>query len=168
MEKVNWKVEGMSCSNCALTINKYLEKKGLQDIRVSLTGDLSFEINGNLTKSEIEKGIEALGYKVAHEQELNEGPAKRTINKYLRYLLICLPFTLVLMMHMFEKWTHWHVLMNPWVQLGLCVPVYVTGMQFFGRSALQSLRNGLPNMNVLIAIGATASFAYSLAGTILN
>ncbi|MDT9121446.1 hypothetical protein RSW84_28780, partial [Escherichia coli] len=39
---------------------------------------------------------------------------------------------------------------------------------FFGRSAWKSLRNGLPNMNVLIAIGATASFVYSLYGTLTN
>lgn len=28
MEKVVWKVEGMTCTNCALTINQYLQKKG--------------------------------------------------------------------------------------------------------------------------------------------
>ena len=27
MEKVDWTVEGMTCSNCALTISKYLEKR---------------------------------------------------------------------------------------------------------------------------------------------
>ena len=36
------------------------------------------------------------------------------------------------------------------------------------RQALKSLRNGIPNMNVLIAIGATAAFAYSFTGTLLN
>ncbi len=59
-------------------------------------------------------------------------------------------------------------LMDPWVQLTLCLPVYLTGMSFFGRSAIYSIRNGLPNMNVLIAIGATAAFLYSLAGTIFG
>ena len=41
-------------------------------------------------------------------------------------------------------------------------------MDFFGRSALKSLRNGIPNMNVLIALGATAAFIYSLTGTLLD
>jgi Cu+-exporting ATPase len=41
-------------------------------------------------------------------------------------------------------------------------------MQFFGRSAVKSLLNGLPNMNVLIALGAVASFVYSLTGTLLG
>ena len=58
--------------------------------------------------------------------------------------------------------------MNPWVQLALCLPVYIVGMSFFGSSAIKSLRNGIPNMNVLIALGATAAFVYSLIGTLLN
>ncbi len=41
-------------------------------------------------------------------------------------------------------------------------------MNFFGRSAVNSIRNGLPNMNVLIAIGATAAFLYSLGGTVFG
>jgi Cu+-exporting ATPase len=63
---------------------------------------------------------------------------------------------------------HIHWLMDPWVQLGLTIPVFITGMSFFGKSAWKSLRNGIPNMNVLIAIGAAASFIYSLYGTLTN
>ena len=69
------------------------------------------------------------------------------------------------MLHMIPG-LHIHWLMNPWVQLSLTLPVYIVGMSFFGRSAWKSLRNGLPNMNVLIAVGATASFVYSLYGTL--
>jgi Cu+-exporting ATPase len=72
------------------------------------------------------------------------------------------------MLHMFDKWVHIHWLMNPWVQLGLCLPVYIVGMDFFGRSAIKSIRNRMPNMNVLVAIGATAAFVYSLTGALLN
>ena len=69
------------------------------------------------------------------------------------------------MLHMIPG-LHIHWLMNPWLQLGLTIPVYIVGMDFFGRSAWKSLRNGLPNMNVLIALGATAAFVYSLYGTL--
>jgi Cu+-exporting ATPase len=58
--------------------------------------------------------------------------------------------------------------MNPWIQLAICIPVYIVGMGYFGVSAVKSLRRGIPNMNVLIAIGATAAFVYSLIGTIGN
>ena len=92
--------------------------------------------------------------------------AKGLINKHLRYSIICLPFTAILFLH--EIWPGLQWLMNPWVQLALCLPVYITGMHFFGRSALKSLRKGRPNMNVLIAVGATAAFLYSLSGTLMG
>ena len=38
MEKVEWKVEGMTCTNCALTINQYLKKEGLSDVKVNFIG----------------------------------------------------------------------------------------------------------------------------------
>jgi Cu+-exporting ATPase len=69
---------------------------------------------------------------------------------------------------MIDKWIPIHWLMNPWVQLSLCVPVYIVGMSFFGKSAWKSIRNRMPNMNVLVAVGATAAFAYSLYGTLIG
>ncbi|MBS1597462.1 MAG: cadmium-translocating P-type ATPase [Bacteroidetes bacterium] len=168
METINWKVEGMTCSNCALTINKYLEKKGMQHVKVSFAGgDVSFETKEDSATQELKKGIEDLGYKVVDDSVANTKTA-RPLNKFLRYLLICLPFTLILMLHMFNGWLHWHWLMNPWLQLTLCLPVYIVGMSFFGKSAIKSIGNGMPNMNVLISIGATAAFLYSLVGTLLN
>ena len=48
MEKIQWKVDGMDCSNCALTIRRYLEKQGMEDVKVNFaTGDVSFDMNGH-------------------------------------------------------------------------------------------------------------------------
>src|SRR5262249_8290322 len=60
---------------------------------------------------------------------------------------------------------HIHALMNPYVELALTIPVFIVVMDFFGRSALRSLMKVIPNMNVLIALRATAAFVYSLYGT---
>jgi len=169
MEIVNWKVEGMTCSNCALTISKYLKKQGLENIKVNpIDGDVSFATEKEIKPDKIAKGIEGLGYKVLHNEAAQGTTDKQPMNRFLRYFLICLPFTLVLMLHMLDGFIHIHWLMNPWIQLALCVPVYIIGMNFFGRSAVKSLQNGMPNMNVLVALGATAAFAYSLSGTLLN
>src|SRR5258708_24688461 len=153
METINWKVEGMSCSTCALTIGKYLEKKGLHNIKVSLaSGDVSFDTSGQLDGQQIRKGIHDLGYTVVKEEAPGAKP-KKHLNRHLRYLLLCLPFTGVLLLHMAGDavpFHHW--LIHPWVQFFLCLPVYVTGMHFFGRSAIKSIFNGLPNMNMLIAL----------------
>ena len=69
MEKVEWKVDGMDCTNCALTITRYLQKEGQKEVKVNfIGGDVSFEMNGSISKEQLAKGIEDLGYKVASEQ----------------------------------------------------------------------------------------------------
>lgn len=171
MKTVNWKVEGMTCSNCALTIHKYLEKEGMKDVKVSLaSGDVSFGINGSNTSNQIVKGVESLGYTVHEEENGEAAPVKkkRFFSNHKQRFLFCLIFTAPLMLHMLDKWVHIHWLMNPWLQLALCLPVFIVGMDFFGRSAIKSIRNGMPNMNVLVAIGATAAFVYSLIGILFN
>jgi Cu+-exporting ATPase len=165
---VNWKVDGMTCSNCALTVQQYLTGEGLENVQVNLMGgEVSFDTNGK-NEQQLIKGIESLGYTVQNG-ELPGGPKrKRLFTSHKQRFLFCLIFTLPLMMHMLDKWVHIHLLMNPWVQLGLCLPVYIVGMDFFGRSAIKSIRNRMPNMNVLVTIGATAAFVYSLTGALMN
>src|SRR4030095_743776 len=167
MENVQWKVEGMTCANCALTIHKYLEKEGLKEVKVNaIGGDVSFELNGEQTKEQLAKGIQALGYSVTGDKE-TPAEKRKILSTPLERFWFCLPFTVLLMLHMIPG-VHIHFLMNPWVQLALCLPVYLVGMSFFGKSAIQSVRNGMPNMNVLIALGATAAFVYSLYGTLVG
>ncbi len=169
MQTVQWKVDGMTCANCALTIRKYLENQGQQNVKVNpIDGDVSFDLVNAAAPEKLIKGIEGLGYGV--HLDSNAGSTRPTplLHNHLRRFLFCLPFTLVLMMHMFDAWFHLHWLMNPWIQLAICMPVYYVGMSFFGRSAIKSLRNGIPNMNVLIAVGATAAFVYSLIGTLMG
>jgi len=168
MDTIQWKVEGMDCSNCALTIHKYLEKQGGKNVKVNFaTGDVSFDINGAATEEKLAKGINDLGYAVKDPALSHPGHETKAgfLTTHLQRFWICLPFTLVLMLHMIPG-IHWHWLMNPWLQLALTLPVYIIGMSFFGKSAYKSVVNGMPNMNVLIAIGASAAFIYSLYGTV--
>lgn len=167
MEKVQWKVEGMDCSNCALTIRKYLEKEGMKNVKVNFAnGDVLFDTSEDFTKEEIAKGIHGLGYTVVNMQTaLSE--KKPFLATHLQRFLFCLPFTLILMLHMIPG-IHFEWLMNPWINLALCIPVYFTGMKYFGKSAWKSIRNGIPNMNVLITLGSTAAFVYSLAASLMG
>ena len=171
MEKVDWKVDGMTCSNCALSISKYLGKEGAKEIKVnSIDGAVSFLVTNELSLPSIKKGIGSLGYTVlqqnGHGQEYSNSGTFLSTNK--KRFFFCLPFTLVLMLHMVDRWVHIPWVMNPWVQMALCLPVFLVGMWYFGRSALKSIMGGMPNMNVLIALGTLAAFVYSLAGAILN
>ena len=175
MEKIDWKVEGMTCSNCALSVNKYLQKEGAQDVKVNpIDGAVSFTNTLEKPLEIIKKGIGTLGYKVveAHAHGPHHGHDHSSDSSFLgsnkKRFLFCLPFTLVLMLHMVDNWIHIHWLMNPWIQLALCMPVFLVGLWYFGRSAFKSVIGGMPNMNVLITLGAVASFAYSLTGAILG
>lgn len=168
MENIQWKVEGMTCANCALTIRKYLENKGQTNIKVNpIDGDVHFDTKGDISLDQLAKGIENLGYAV-NKDESAEKKKSGFLQTHLQRFLFCLPFTLVLMLHMFQSVLHLHFLMISWVQLLICLPVYIVGMLFFGKSGWQSLINKIPNMNVLVALGATAAFGYSLSGTIFN
>jgi len=171
METVQWKVEGMDCNTCAINIHKYLEKQGMKNVKVNYaTGDVIFEANAGFTKEKISSGIKGLGYTVISDTAIdNLKPETRNskpfLSTHLQRFWFCFPFTAALMLHMIPG-VHIHWLMNHWVQLALTIPVYIIGMSFFGRSAWKSIRNGMPNMNVLIAIGATAAFVYSLYGSL--
>lgn len=170
MEKVSWKVTGMDCTNCALTISTFLTRKGMSEVKVNfIGGEVHFQTHDSTVVPQLEKGIADLGYQVVHPQQIdNSTPAKRPhlFRNHGQRFLFCLPFTAVLMLHMFP--VHPQFLMNPWIQLLICLPVFVLGMSYFGVSAAKSLLRGFPNMNVLIAIGALAAFVYSLVGTINN
>ncbi len=117
-----------------------------------------------VAKEELIKGIKSLGYKVVEGNQQTINNKESFFADNLNRFFFCLPFTLILMLHMLP-W-HIHLLMNPWIQLIICLPVFIMGIRFFGFSAIRSLRKGIPNMDVLIALGSTAAFIYSLIGTV--
>jgi len=166
MEKtVSTVVEGMTCGNCALTISRLLEKKGLKNISANAaSGEVSFTLVGDEKESKIFDAIDDLGYKVVREDDQNlTGTVnqKSTTDKETLLLIVCALFTAPLLLHMFVSW---HFLHNPWVQFALATPVYIIGCYVFLPSALRSLKHRIPNMDVLIILGATAAYVYSLIG----
>lgn len=166
MENIQWKVDGMSCTNCALSIHKYLSSKGIHEPKVNfMEGEVQFELVDAAQKPALIKGIQDLGYKVRGQEQIAEG--KKWLDNNKDRALFSLIFTIPLILHMIPG-VHIHWLMNPYVQLALTTPVFLVGMNYFGRSAWNSLMHGIPNMNVLVSIGAVASFGYSLYGTLIG
>ena len=160
-QKITLNVEGMTCANCALGIKKQLEKKGMEAVNVNFsTGEASYLNASNLSLEEIKESINSLGYKVV-EEVAEEGKIS-SIEKKFYFSLI---FTIPLFLHMF--FSKDFILNNVWVQLSLCIPVFLIGLFHFGKSALGSLKSGVPNMDVLIVIGITSAFGYSLYGTMV-
>lgn len=128
-----------------------------------VTGDVSFENTTNLPLQSIHKEIKDLGYKVveenhAHHHYHDEETAGFLQNNWHRFLFCAAFATPLFLSHLM----HIHWLMQPLVQLAFTLPVYVLGMFYFGKSAWRSLVKLMPNMNVLIALGSSAAFFYSL------
>jgi P-type Cu+ transporter len=157
-------VTGMHCNNCALSVHKLLEKKGYQNVFVSFANEeVKFSSQENVNVPQVIADIEGLGFKVQQEEstDVKEGFLSKVEHKFLFSLL----FTIPLFFHMFLPIPSLH---NPYVQLLLCLPVFVLGCAYFGKSAINSIRGGVPNMDVLIFVGSSSAFIYSLIGTFLN
>lgn len=169
-EKITLPVEGMTCSNCALTVTKVFEKEGLKDVNVNITtSEVSFatgeyeKINAAIAKAA------KFGYRVQQPHtETSDAvhahhaaPSAATEKKFY----ICLAFTVPLLVHMIPGSPA--LFHNPVLQLLLCLPVILIGLSYFGRSAWGSLVSRVPNMDVLVTLGSLSAFAYSVAGMIL-
>jgi len=156
-------VTGMHCNNCAISIHNLLAKKGLQNILVDFAGEeVKFSTDNDASVPDIIKGIEQLGYKVIDDPALH---APKFYEKVENKFIFCLVFTVPLLLPMTLPW---HFLQIPLLQLILCLPVFIVGCLHFGKSAWSSVKNGVPNMDVLIFVGSSAAFIYSLVGTIEN
>ncbi|MFZ7145278.1 MAG: heavy metal translocating P-type ATPase [Bacteroidota bacterium] len=170
-EKVLLNVEGMDCANCALSITRSLEKSGFNDVTVNFaTGEVLFDIVEPAKVDEAVSNIKKLGYFVVKRSDLHHDDQEISLpgNSYTatkNKFLIALVFTLPLFLHMF---IHVKLLHDPYFQLICSLPVIFIGLTHFGKSAFYSVRSGVPNMDVLIVIGSTAAFAYSILGMIIH
>ena len=155
-------IEGMDCANCAMGITKSLQKSGMDNVHVDFaTGEATFHLQNKNKLASAIKEIQSLGYKIIDSKvkEANEGKLSSIEKRFY----ITLPFTIVLFFsHMI--FSHDFVLNQPLVQLIICAPVFIIGILQFGKSAFGSVRIGVPNMDVLIFIGSTSAFIYSIIG----
>jgi Cu+-exporting ATPase len=158
-------VEGMTCAHCAMTISKVIENNGAEHPDVNFaTGEARFSLGNKEELKNIVAGITKAGYKVVSQKESEAH--SHGLSSLEKKFLFTLPFTIVLFFsHMI--FAHDFILNAPLVQLIICLPVFIIGCMYFGKSAWNSLKIGMPNMDVLIMMGSGAAFVYSVAGTIL-
>lgn len=165
IESTEWKVEGMTCATCANTVTRYLQKNGLLDVFVDFTsGEVRFKGAIDKIVPSLKSGIEDLGYHVRDETKNKE--ENKLFSSLEAKFYFSLIFTIPLWVPMFFSIT---ILHNFYFQLLLATPVYLLGAWYFGKSAIGSLKINSPNMNVLIFIGSSSAFFYSIAqGLLLN
>ncbi len=163
---ITLEVSGMDCNNCAMSITRYLERKGLKEVFVNFqTREVRFQQNDKVLSLEgVKTGIRRLGFQVVEEEQL---PSFWTFEKKL--LISALLTTPLLLGHLLMMvGIHIAVLEAAWVQFLFCLPVYLIGFSHFGGSAFRSLQEQVLNMDVLIFTGSTAAFIYSLIGLYLQ
>src|SRR5436190_3100840 len=102
METVNWKVKGMSCTNCALSINKYLKGQGLKNVQVNfMGGDVSFDADEKISREKIKKGISHLGYEVVSPHiHVHDNESGKFLSNNFQRFIFCLVFAAPLFLHM--------------------------------------------------------------------
>lgn len=172
-------VTGMSCAACSARVEKAVSKvEGVTACSVSLLTN-SMGVEGTAGASEVIKAVEEAGYKAALKSrksreasnaDSQEDMLKDTETPLLKKRLeASLVFLIVLMYismgHMMWNWPLPDRLANNHVAIGLVqllltVIIMVINQKFF-ISGFKSLWHRAPNMDTLVALGASAAFVYS-------
>jgi Cu+-exporting ATPase len=174
-DKVELNISGMTCAACATRIEKGLQKvPGVIQAHVNLaleTGSVEYDAS-QASVADLIRQVEKLGYQAVRKDEQSEAETadrraqeiERQTGKFLFSLILSLPLLWAMVSHFSFTSFIWlpDMLMNPWVQLALATPVqFVVGKQFYV-GAYQALRNKSANMDVLVALGTSAAYFYSL------
>ncbi len=176
-EAVDFEISGMTCAACAARIEKGLGKlPGVSKATVNLaleTAHVEYS-PAEVSALDMIKKVEQLGYKAAIKREKQKSAdhrikeIKRQQKKLLISSLLSLPLLWAMAGHFsFTAWI-WvpDLFMNPWFQCILATPVqFIVGRQFY-IGAYKALRNGSANMDVLVALGTSAAYFYSLYLTV--
>ena len=170
-----YSVTGMTCAACQARVEKVVSNvPGVTDVSVSLLTN-SMGVEGTATSADIVAAVEKAGYHASvkgAQMESSQGAealADTETPKLLKRLIISLIFLIPLMYlsmgHMMWNWPLPSFLNNNHVGMGLAqllftVIIMVINQRFF-ISGFTSLIHRAPNMDTLVAMGATAAFGYS-------
>ncbi|TGM85158.1 heavy metal translocating P-type ATPase [Leptospira bouyouniensis] len=167
---------GMTCANCALRIEKGLSKlAGVSDVRVNFARESVFlRSDESVTVDSLLNTVESLGYSATEHDPNKQSETEKKQKDHIRVLKIRFILSALFSLPLFYGMvTHFqflsflpmpHILMDRWVQMILATPVqFIIGFPFY-QSAYRALRNGTANMDVLVVIGTTAAYGYSIFG----
>jgi len=169
---------GMTCTNCAMTIERTLNKNVPGVLKVSVnfaTERARVEYIPTLTNiDEIIAAIEKAGYGAIRPDELIEGEdtelaarkaeIQNQTRKFLTGLIFTVPLFVLSMGRDFSLVGAWaNALWVNWLFFALATPVqFYTGLDFY-TGGFKSLKNGSANMDVLVAMGSSVAYFYSFA-----
>ncbi|EPZ45089.1 heavy metal translocating P-type ATPase [Alicyclobacillus acidoterrestris] len=174
-KELSLRIEGMTCAACSARIEKVVSRvKGVESVHVNLASEKGkvVYLPGVATEQDVIRAVEKAGYsaKVATD-ELERMERAQKAKQYRRELstfglsvLLILP----LIIQMFVMLAGANAFMPNWVSLILATPVqFFVGWRFY-KGAYHALRGGAANMDVLVALGTTVAYVYSVVLTILG
>lgn len=170
----------MTCANCAAAVERALKKKtpGVLDANVNLATESAWiEFNPELVNLEtMAQSVERAGYKLvlpaleadaAELKDIEAQAREAEVAAQRRALIVGIAFTAPLFILSMARdfgllgaWSHaaW---MN-WVLFALATPVqFYTGLGYY-IGGFKSLRNRSANMDVLVAMGSSVAYFYSI------
>jgi len=169
---------GMTCANCAMTIERTLSKKVPGVVKTSVnfaTERAHVEYIPTITTiDDMIAAIEKAGYGAIRPDELIEGEdtelaarkaeIQSQTRKFLTGLIFTVPLFFLSMGRDFGLFGLWaHAVWVNWLFFALATPVqFYTGWDFY-TGGWKSLKNGSANMDVLVAMGSSVAYFYSLA-----
>lgn len=167
-----YNIKGMSCAACSARVEKAVSKvSGVTSCSVNLLTN-SMSVEGSAADSDIIKAVKNAGYgasSIKNKEKAEDTPTESPIRPMrtrfitsLVFLLILMYFSMGHMMWSFPLPKFYdgnHIAMGL-TQLLLTVIIMVINQKFF-ISGYKSLIHGAPNMDTLVALGATAAFGYS-------
>ncbi|CAF1723724.1 Copper-exporting P-type ATPase A [Bacillus subtilis] len=173
-EKAEFDIEGMTCAACANRIEKRLNKiEGVANAPVNFSLEtVTVEYNPKeASVGDLKEAVDKLGYKLKLKGEQDSEAAaakKKEERKQTARLIFSAVLSFPLLWAMVSHFTFtsfiWvpDIFLNPWMQFALATPVqFLIGWPFYV-GAYKALRNKSANMDVLVALGTTAAYAYSL------
>lgn len=172
-ETIKLNIEGMTCEACSKRIEKVLSKLPIEEAVINSLqnmGTVRFK-NGFVTEDEIIKAVEKAGFKakVISEDDNIVSNDEKELKELKRDLIISAIFTIPLFSAMFFHMAGIHIILNEgWFQFILATPVqFFIGGRFY-KAAYNSLRGGGANMDVLITMGTSAAYFYSVYHVIIG
>ena len=169
--KIALRLTGMSCAACAARIEKGLNNLEYVEAAVNFASGTA-SLNYDASKTDIEsmiKAVEETGYGAepisANDSDRdNEIREKEFVRMRLLFIISAL-LSLPLLLAMIAGILNIKALMflhNPVLQLVLSAPVqFIIGFRFY-KNAYKSLKSGSPGMDLLIAVGTTSAFIFSI------
>ncbi|MBB4823429.1 Cu+-exporting ATPase [Sporosarcina luteola] len=172
-DKAEFDIAGMTCAACAARIEKRVNKmEGVSSAAVNFALEtLTVDYDGGQTSpTEMISTVKKMGYELIPKSDKQESvdhkeqEIRRQTRKFIFSAVLTLPLLWTMVAH-FKFLSFLYLpgfLMNPWVQLALATPVqFIVGAQFY-KGAFTALRNKSANMDVLVALGTSAAYFYSL------